>query len=277
MRLAEQPHQLVVGDRRPGRRTVRDADPAQPLGGGRPDAGDRRDRQRVRGSSPPCRRDDDQPVGLVQVAGDLGHQLRGADAHRPGEPAGEPRAIRTPEVARRPRRSVAARCVGQVAGGEVDERLVQRQRLDQRGELAAARAITSSLVRAVDVRGGPTGTPRAGTASAPPASTSPSGRRRRGPRTTRWRPPRARRPRRRRPACRAATACRAARRRRRTRRGRRGGSSARCARAHHDARAGFRPQSASTARLSTVRPPAPPRTPAAVAVVRHDASARSRP
>ena len=110
--------------------------------------------------------------------------------------------------------------------GQVDERLVERQRLHQRRQLAQQRHDGAAGL-AVGVE--PPGEVRRVRAPrrAPRGSTSPSARRTPAPRTTRWRPRRGRRPRRPRPACRAATACRAARRRRRTRPGRRGGSSGR--------------------------------------------------
>ena len=88
VRLAHQPHQLVLGDRRRGPRR------ASP----RPGAAARRWPARRRGSPSPAAgrglplgagRDDDEPVGLAEVAGDLRHQLRGADPHRAGEPAGD--------------------------------------------------------------------------------------------------------------------------------------------------------------------------------------------
>ena len=85
--LAEQPDQLVladpleVGD-------GGDAGPAQPLGGGRPDAGDHRDVHGAEQVELGAGRDHDQAVGLVEVAGDLGDELRGADADRRGQPAG---------------------------------------------------------------------------------------------------------------------------------------------------------------------------------------------
>ena len=85
--LAEQPDQLVladaleVGD-------GRDARAAQPLGGGRPDAGDDRDVHRAQQVVLGAGAHDDQAVGLVEVAGDLGDELRGAQPDRRGQSAG---------------------------------------------------------------------------------------------------------------------------------------------------------------------------------------------
>ena len=108
--------------------------------------------------------------------------------------------------------------VGQVGRAQVDEGLVQRERLDQGGE---RRAAAPSPPRWCPGRRGSDrrGRPRAGSAPGPPASTWPSGRRTGGPRRTPSPPRPGRRRRRRPPACRAGTACRAARRRRRTRPG----------------------------------------------------------
>ena len=103
--------------------------------------------------------------------------------------------------------------------GQVDEGLVERQRLDQRRGVAQHRHHPSRW-RPGRRGTGRSGRPRAGTATAPRGSTWPTGRRTSGLRTTPWRPRRARRRRRPRRACRAATACRAARPPRRTRRGR---------------------------------------------------------
>ena len=65
-----------------------DAGPAQPLGGGRAHAGDHGHLHRAQQVLLGARGHDDQPVGLVEVAGDLGDELRRADADRRRQPAG---------------------------------------------------------------------------------------------------------------------------------------------------------------------------------------------
>ena len=86
--LAEQPDQLVLADRLEVGDGV-DAGPAQPLGRGRADA---RDHRHVHGPEQldlGAGRDHHQPVGLVELAGDLGDELRRPDADRGGQPAGD--------------------------------------------------------------------------------------------------------------------------------------------------------------------------------------------
>ena len=172
-------------------------------------------------------RDHDQAVGLVEVAGDLGDQLRGADADRAGEAAGHLVDALLELAAQGADRG--DRVVGQVGGLEVDERLVERQRLDERADLAQQRHHRAAGV-AVGVEPAGRGRPRWDSAAGPRRWASRSGRRRCAPRRTRSPRRRARRRRRRRPACRAARACRAAPRRRRRRRDPRAGSSTRSAR-----------------------------------------------
>ena len=74
--LAEQADQLVLADPLEVGDGV-DAGPAQPLGGRRPDAGDHGHVHRAEQVELGAGGDDDQPVGLVEVAGDLGDELRG--------------------------------------------------------------------------------------------------------------------------------------------------------------------------------------------------------
>ena len=74
-------------------------------------------------------RDDGQPVRLVELAGDLGDELRRADADGAGEPAADlahPRPQLLAERRHRPHLEV-----GQAGRVEVDERLVEGQRLHE--------------------------------------------------------------------------------------------------------------------------------------------------
>ena len=74
------------------------------------------------------------PSGLSSSLGDLGEELRRRDADRRGQPAGH---LLHPAPEPRPRRGHGPHLeVGEVGRGEVDERLVERERLDQRGQLA---------------------------------------------------------------------------------------------------------------------------------------------
>ena len=109
------------------------ADPPEPLGRGRADAGDHCDAHRPEQVLLGARRHDDQPVRLVQVAGDLGHQLRRRDADRAAEAAGHlgDVGLELP----RDDGDALDRDVVDVRGREVDEGLVERQRLDQGGQL----------------------------------------------------------------------------------------------------------------------------------------------
>ena len=54
-----------------------------------PDPGDHADLHRAQQVLLGARRDHDQAVGLVEVAGDLGDQLGGGDADRAAQPAGD--------------------------------------------------------------------------------------------------------------------------------------------------------------------------------------------
>ena len=125
----EQPDQLVL----PGRLQVGDgvdAHPPEPLGGGRADAGDDRDVHRPQQVDLGAGRYDDQAVGLVEVAGHLGDELRGADPDRRRQPAGHlGDLLAQPLGEGGDGRDLE---VVEVRGGEVDERLVQRQRLHER-------------------------------------------------------------------------------------------------------------------------------------------------
>ena len=97
--LAEQPDELVLADLLELGDGV-DAGPPQPLGGRRADAGDDRDLHRPQQVELGARRHDRHPVGLVELAGDLGEELRRGDADGRGEPAGDlvhpARAARSP-------------------------------------------------------------------------------------------------------------------------------------------------------------------------------------
>ncbi len=118
---------LQVGDRR-------HAEPGQPVEGGRADAGDDPHRQRRDRPDLGARGDEVDAVGLVELGGELGDELRGAEADRAGEPAGP-----FGDLGLGPDRHGPDALVGEVerlAGGrEVDEGLVERQRFDQRGEV----------------------------------------------------------------------------------------------------------------------------------------------
>jgi hypothetical protein len=118
----EQTHQLFLGE------------PLQLLDGVHPDATETlgrcwphaRDDSHLHGSQQVLlhpRSDHHQPVGFVEIAGDLRDQLRGPDAHRPRYAAGcvaDPRLQLASQGAHRGDREVR-----QVRGDEVDEGLVQ--------------------------------------------------------------------------------------------------------------------------------------------------------
>ena len=140
--VAEHPDQLVLADRLQVGDGV-DADPAEPLGGGRADAGDDRDVHRAQQVHLGAGRDDDQAVGLVEVAGHLGDELRGADA-RP-----TPSARRSP---RRPARAAARRRAVTVGISRSSRPAAARstnasssESGSTRGEVARSTAITCSL------------------------------------------------------------------------------------------------------------------------------------
>ena len=77
---------------------------------------------------------DDQTVGLVEVGGDLGDELGGAEADGRGQAAGGVVDIGTDPLGEGAHRGDLE--VGQVGLLEVDEGLVQRQRLHERRDLA---------------------------------------------------------------------------------------------------------------------------------------------
>ena len=203
---------------------------------------------------------DHQAVGLVEVAGDLGDELARCRCRPSRRGRRSPRATRSLR-SRASALTSATEASGEVGGLQVDERLVERERLDQRADLAQQRHHRRGWCRG---RRGTVrrGTRRWGTGAGPRRSTSPSAPRTCAPRRTRSPPRHGRRHRRRRPACRAGRACRAAPRPRRTRRDRRAGSSARSARRDRATRrrrtpvrpgTGSRPQAVPAAQLSTGR------------------------
>ena len=133
---AEHPDQLVLADRLEVGDGV-DAGAPQPLGGRGADAGDDRHVHRPEEVGLGAGWHDDEAVGLVEVAGHLGDELRGADPDRRSQPTrGLGDLLTKPLGERRDRGDLQ---VGQARGGQVDERLVQRQRLHQRGGLAQHR------------------------------------------------------------------------------------------------------------------------------------------
>jgi hypothetical protein len=140
--------QLELGDRV-------DADPPQPLGGGRTDARHDRDLHGPQELPFGARCHHEQAVRLGQLAGDLGHQLRRGDAHRRGQAVGEPLDVRT-KLGCQPldhRRGIGPTGAYVVHAGEVDERLIQRQRLHQGTDLAQA-PHHDRAARLVDVEAG---------------------------------------------------------------------------------------------------------------------------
>ena len=168
------------------------------------------------------RLDDEQAVGLGEVAGQLRQQLGGRDADRRGEAGlvAHPRADRDRAISG----PVPCRRRG---AGDVEERLVERDRLDERRERAQDRHDLAARV-AVERRSAARGTRRRGTRAAPAPSASRSSTPKRARLVARGRDDTARaeaaddhRP------ARRARDRRAARPTRRTRRGRRAGSTAR--------------------------------------------------
>ncbi len=126
---AEQADELVLADGLEVGHGV-DAGAAKALGRRRADARDDRDVHRPQQVRLATGRDDDQAVGLVEVAGHLGDELRRPDPDRRGQPSGHLGHLAPQPLGhRRDRRELE---VGQPGRGEVHERLVQRQRLDQR-------------------------------------------------------------------------------------------------------------------------------------------------
>ena len=140
--------------------------------------------------------DDPGAVGLVELAGDLGDQLRRGDADRRGESAG-----------RRPRRPflssaaiVASPSCERSRSCGLAARSTNASSSDSgstSGDSVAQLSHHLPAARPGRRRTGRRGTPRAGTATAPRRSTSPTGRRTCAPRTTRSPPRRGRRRRRR--------------------------------------------------------------------------------
>ena len=164
-----------------------------------------------------------QAVRLAEIGGDLRQELARRDADRRGDPF---LAAHVVLDAPRDRRAVAEQ---RPAGGDVEERLVDAERLDQIG-IARQDRHEALRHRRVQAAARPQVHRASGSADRPARSASPSGCRRRAPRSS---PPRPRRGRARRadrrrppPAGRRAPGSRAPRRRRRTRRGRRAGSCA---------------------------------------------------
>ena len=84
--------------------------------------------------------DDEDTVGLVDLAGDLGHQLGGGDADRGGESVREVGDVGA-DLCHDRLDPFRVEVRGRI---EVDERLVERQWLDQLG-LLAQRAMTRRL------------------------------------------------------------------------------------------------------------------------------------
>ena len=151
-----------------------------------------------RKSSTRGHRDDEQPVRLAAGRRELGDELGGRDADRAGQlqlrgdPAADLRGDR-PRPAEQPDRA-----------GDVEERLVQRQRLDEGRDVAQDRHdLLGGLL--VGRRGRAAARPHAGSGAAPRSSTSRCARRSGAPRTTPRRRRRGAR-RRRAPAGRAARA-----------------------------------------------------------------------
>ena len=110
-----------------------EAELAQRAGGHPPDTPDPLDGQRRQKPRLAARRHDDEPVGLLEVRGDLGDELVGAEARRRRE-AGlvtDPPRDPTDGVERAPEEGRAAR--------EVDEGLVHRDGLHERREVGEDR------------------------------------------------------------------------------------------------------------------------------------------
>ncbi len=190
-----------------------DAALVQLRGGHRPDAPQPLDRQRVQEGELAVGRHDEQAVGLGHAAGHLGQELRPRDAD------GDRQADLLEHLAAQPHGDLGRRARDPAQPADVEERLVDREPLDER-----RRVVGTPRTRPCWPRSRPTSAggrrPPAGTGRAPAARPSPCGRRTPWPRS--W--PRARPRRRRSPAARAAAGRRAARPTRRTRRGRRAGS-----------------------------------------------------
>ena len=187
--------------------TRRGPDPPEPL-----------DRQWVQERELLTGRDDDQPIGLREIARDLGQELRRRDADRRVQPGLRLHSGADSHC------DLGARAVQPVRAANVEERLVERERLHQWRERAedrhdvAARGFVCVEARREEhrVRARPTG-PRHRHRRVDPE---------RAPRSWRRRRPRAGRAHRRRPGDPRAWDPRAARPTRRRRRGRRAGCRA---------------------------------------------------
>ncbi len=202
-----------------------DAEPLQPGQGGRADAPEPADGVGVEEGQLAAGLDDEHPVGLGVVAGQLGQQLVGGDADGGGQ------AGLGPDPGPDGGADLGAGAEQPDGAGDVEEGLVEGDRLDERGEGARrSRARPGSWRRRASKRGGST----IGLGAEPPGPAHRHGRvhaeaaglvgggRHHSPRA---------RCRRRGRACRPGPGSPAPRRRRRRRRGRRGGWSRAHARA----------------------------------------------
>ena len=122
------------------------------------------------------------PSGLSELGGELGHELRRCHADRGGQTTCGRRHRRL-EVGTSSRSPGSLSSIGPTRRAEVDEGLVQRQRLHQRGQLPQQAHHLARWPRGRR-RSGRSGRRRAGSGGAPRGPASPSGRRTRGPRTT---------------------------------------------------------------------------------------------
>ena len=106
--------------------TVSIPTPRMPRGRGGPDAPQRLDRQRVEEVELALGRDDQQPVGLGLRARHLGEELRARDADRDRQPD------LLAHLAPQPPRDLLRRAGDPLHPARVEERLVDRERLDLR-------------------------------------------------------------------------------------------------------------------------------------------------
>ena len=190
-----------------------DAAAVELLAGHRPDAPEPLDRQRVEERELAVGRHDEQPVRLGDAARDLGQELR------PRNSDGDRQADLLEHAAAQPARDLDGRPGRSLEAADVEERLVDREPLDERRRVLEHRgrrpcSPPSTPPCAAGRR------PRRGRAAAPASRPSPCARRAPSPRSSRRARPRRRRSR----ADRAAGDRRAARPTRRTHRGRRAGS-----------------------------------------------------
>jgi hypothetical protein len=105
-------------------------EPRQHVGGLVPHPPQRPDRQRVQEGHDVGGRDDEQPVGLAPRRGQLGDELGGGDAHRAGD------ALLVLDGGADPLADLRRRAEPALRAADVQERLVERDRLDQRGDRA---------------------------------------------------------------------------------------------------------------------------------------------